>query len=365
MSDGGSDSYIRYWGLVVEAAKGGGQVLELSSPRSSGNNLYTPPEGLRIVFYVRKIESPTTPSISEITVYNATREHAKAMLQGEFNKVILQAGYSGPDGQGRNYGVIFQGKIKQVKRGRENATDTYIKIYAADDDGLARVFSNIALPEKWKYDDAHKQVVEAFKKEGIEEGQISSSEQGSPGGVAHVRPQVSTQMTAYQLEFLRRNAGWQYYIEDGKLHRRPVDAMQQGEAIKLNSRSGMIGMPENTTDGVVATALINPRLKLGGRFQINQGDLNLTTIFDRQYPGPGDLQYIADTTADGYYGIIAVEHQGDSRGTPWYTAVTGLATDSSGKIISSPGSGAPNLSESPENRAARVQADRGAQEHSF
>jgi len=43
-------------------------------------------------------------------------------------KVILQAGYES------NYGVIFQGNIKQVLLGRESATDTYVDLVCGDGD---------------------------------------------------------------------------------------------------------------------------------------------------------------------------------------------------------------------------------------
>jgi hypothetical protein len=41
----------------------------------------------------------------------------------------LQAGY-----EGGSYGAIFNGSIKQVRRGRDNPTDTYLEILAADGD---------------------------------------------------------------------------------------------------------------------------------------------------------------------------------------------------------------------------------------
>ncbi|MGC8165472.1 hypothetical protein ACP3WT_28400, partial [Salmonella enterica] len=49
-------------------------------------------------------------------------------IEQEFTRIVLQAGYAG------NYGIIFDGSVKQVRRGRENQTDTYLDITAADGD---------------------------------------------------------------------------------------------------------------------------------------------------------------------------------------------------------------------------------------
>jgi hypothetical protein len=50
-------------------------------------------------------------------------------LDTEFNTVTLQAGY-----EGGNFGIIFQGSIKQTATGRERNVDSYVDIWAADGD---------------------------------------------------------------------------------------------------------------------------------------------------------------------------------------------------------------------------------------
>ena len=81
---------------------------------------------LRIVFDVRKGETET-PNSAEIRVYNLS-EATMSRMRREFTRVILQAGYRS------NYGIIFDGNIRQTLQGRENGTDTYIEIIAADGD---------------------------------------------------------------------------------------------------------------------------------------------------------------------------------------------------------------------------------------
>src|ERR1700682_6233474 len=72
------------------------------------------------------------PNSADVRVYNladtTANRVARLLPTPEFTQLVIQAGYEG------NYGVIFTGSIKQVRRGRENQKDSYIDITAADGD---------------------------------------------------------------------------------------------------------------------------------------------------------------------------------------------------------------------------------------
>jgi hypothetical protein len=108
--------FLRKIGLVVTAGSSG---LDLSN--------------MRIVFKVFQVDLPSTPNHATIKVYNLSDDTAKS-VQKEFTAVRLQARY-----EGGSYGVIFNGTIKMVRRGRDNPTDTFLEILAADGD-VARNF---------------------------------------------------------------------------------------------------------------------------------------------------------------------------------------------------------------------------------
>ncbi|MGQ3505100.1 hypothetical protein ACT9SR_13340, partial [Enterococcus faecalis] len=76
----------------------------------------------RIVFDVRRGDLQT-PNSLRARVYNVS-ETTRQRIEQEFTRIVLQAGYAG------NYGIIFDGSVKQVRRGRENQTDTYLDITA-------------------------------------------------------------------------------------------------------------------------------------------------------------------------------------------------------------------------------------------
>ena len=118
------DQWIRKVGLVLYT---GAKGLDLSE--------------LRIRFEVQNadVESPNSAAIR---VYNVSGDTISSVVtRGEFDQVVLNAGY-----QNGNYGVIFQGSIKQFRVGRENATDTYLDILASDGDiGYNQGFVNTTL----------------------------------------------------------------------------------------------------------------------------------------------------------------------------------------------------------------------------
>jgi hypothetical protein len=63
-----------------------------------------------------------------VRIHNVSAETANQISTREFTQIAIQAGYPG------NFGLIFRGVIKQVRKGRANATDTYVDITAADGD---------------------------------------------------------------------------------------------------------------------------------------------------------------------------------------------------------------------------------------
>ena len=68
--------------------------------------------GLRIVFRVQRGDTQT-PNSLRARVYNVSDNTAQRAESKEFTRIVLQAGYEG------NYGIIFDGSIIQVRRGRE------------------------------------------------------------------------------------------------------------------------------------------------------------------------------------------------------------------------------------------------------
>lgn len=282
-----SQQYLRKVSLVVSE---GPVTLDLSE--------------MRIVFTVRQFDLQT-PTNAVIRIYNLSKSTAKNIEQ-EFTGVTLQAGYqNGP------YGLIFKGTIIQVRRGRESPVDTYTDIVAANWDE-ANNFSVVnktlqgATPQM--------QLDTLFGVMGIKPGYISPLPSKTlPRG------KVLFGMARDRLRDVNNDTGTRYsYTNDGIQVIAATDVLQ-GNAVVLNAQTGMIGLPEQTEDGIEVTSLINPNYRIGGQVQINNSSIQKATI-DPSVQGLNNATILAQMLdADGNYKILVVNHQGDTRGTPWYS----------------------------------------------
>ena len=116
-----SDQFLRKATLLVAAGTDG---LDLSA--------------MQFTFAVNQSDIQT-PATCRVRVFNLSDETISKIQtivssphipgSAEYARVIVQAGY-----QNGNFGVIFDGSIKQVRRGRMNPTDTFLDILAADGD---------------------------------------------------------------------------------------------------------------------------------------------------------------------------------------------------------------------------------------
>ena len=263
---------------------------------------------LRVQFNVTKKDS-STPNAASIMVYNVAQSTV-ARVQKEFNSVYLAAGY------GENCAAIFHGTITHVTYYRENGTDGVLKIAAGDGD-VAHNFAvvNKTLAAGATQKDVLNIAAAEYEKKGINSG--FSTEIVTP---ALPRGKVMYGMAADFLEKGAKNAGANFSVQDGKMQFVKDNGALPDEAFVLNSGSGLIGTPAQTTDGVQVTCLLNPRLKIGGIVQIAQKDILPTD--------DADAQALA---ADGYYRIFALDFNGDTHGGEWYCDFTAVHLDFTSK----------------------------------
>lgn len=289
--------YLRSCKLIVSTA--GGDGLDLSN--------------LHIKFAVKKADAQT-PNTAEIRVYNVS-ESTVARIRKEFARVILQAGYES------NFGVIFDGNIKQVRFGRENGTDTYIDIAAGDgDDAYNFAVVNTTLAAGAKQSDQIAAAGAQMSGRGIKTGYIADT-----GGQRLARGKV---MYGMARDYMRQSAeasDTSWSIQDGKLQFVSATGVLPGQAIVLNSKTGLVGQPEQTNDGIKARCLLNPTLKIGGRVQINEKDVAEAKLQDTTKDA--QVNRPADIAADGSYRLLVVEHTGDTRGNDWYSDLICLDVD--------------------------------------
>ena len=315
----GNSQYLRKCGLVVFSPAAGPPAPGTQGPAGGGLDL----SALRIKFQVSQFAADAPPT-AIITVYNLSDTTSKK-IQKEFQSVTLQAGY-----ENGNYGIIFQGTIMQTRRGRESNIETFLEIMASDlDEFFNYGVVSATLKAGSKAADQIAAVVEAGKDQGAGQG-YAPPDLSATGGTLLPRGKVLFGFGRDRLTDVAQSTQSAWYIEGGKVNFVSLTGYVPSQAVVLNAQSGLVGVPEATINGVEATILLNPFIKLGTRVQINNAAINQLQVNQPGFPNYNSpLLFPATVLNDGFYAVLVAEHRGDTWGEEWYTDLTCLALDPS------------------------------------
>jgi hypothetical protein len=296
--------YLRYCNLIVSGDAGDG--LDLSK--------------LTINFAIKKTDGQT-PNTAVIKVYNLNAD-TQARIQKEFTRVTIQAGYQS------NYGIVFDGSVKQYSTGTENGVDTFLAISAADGDeayNFAVVNATIAAGAKQR--DQIKLAADTMRGLGVSTG----FEADETDGDELPRGKVMYGMARDYIKQSSQTSGCTWSIQDGKIQVIPLRGVLPNTAVELNSRSGLIGTPEQTSDGIKFRCLINPQIIVGGAVHIKREDIAVKLIETTPEKQPDAKKKIDNhVSGSGFYRVLTLSIAGNTRGNDWYMDGVGLAMDSSG-----------------------------------
>ncbi len=272
--------------------------------------------GLRIRFQI--VATPiTTPNPATILITNADSGDARNTLK-EFGPITLDAGYND------SHGVIYSGQLKQAIYGRESPTDTLLTLYAGDNH-TAHNYATVSttLPPGSTPQQHLNVALQAMKPFGTSLGYI---------GVDLSKPTYPRAVTLFGMArdvliniAKSKNAVVGY--QQGKITMVPQGGSLPGGPIVLNSSSGLIGMPSQTTEGIMARCLINPAIYQNSRVQIDQKDIQ-GGIAALQVGANNEItaQQLAHIATDGVYTVYKVDINGDTRGNEWYMDLAMIAS---------------------------------------
>jgi hypothetical protein len=272
---------------------------------------------LRFVFRIKRGDIQT-PNTADVRVYNVSPLTALS-IEKEFTRLVIQAGYDG------NYGVIFDGTIKQVRRGRESPTDTYLDITVADGDSAYNYsMSAFALAAGSKPNDRVAAILEAMALNGVVGGYVPDL-----GGNPLPRGKSVYALSRDELRNIAFNAQSSWSIQDGKLNMIPISAYMPGQIPVITAATGMIGLPEQTQNGIRIRCLLNPNIKIGQVVKLDNESIQKYRF------GVGVTDQLTNETLkdqiklnnDGLYYVMMTEISGDTRGDEWMTDMICLAVD--------------------------------------
>jgi hypothetical protein len=306
------DQWIRKISLVVLAED---QGIDLSE--------------FRIRFEVQNADFES-PNNAAIRVYNLSSSTIdKIRGKGEFSRVVLNAGY-----ENGNFGVIFDGTIVQFRVGRESNIDTYLDILAMDGDLIYnQALIKEATAKGQKPSDLVNAAIKAMEAEG---GHVPIFASGQ--NVENIRGAVMFGLARTHLRYLCTSLDAAWSIQNGKINVLEYKGYLPGEVVELNRGTGVIGVPEQTDQGIRIICLINPRIRIGALVKLNNEEFNKTYGRDQsnvliQYNQWAGIQYNAVLSPDGHYRVYAMDYEGDSRGQSWYCKLTCLAVDITSKEV--------------------------------
>lgn len=292
-----------------------GRKFSLIIGQDSGSSLDF--SDLRVKFDIKRGDRET-PNSALVQIYNLSDNTSKR-VKNEFTRMVIQAGYPG------NFSIVFDGQIKQVWRGRENPTDTFLNVLAADGDSaycFAKVIQTLAAGST--YQDQVNLALKAMAPYGVTSGYMASLPNNPlPRG----KPIFS--LARDVLRSVARATQTVWSIQDGKVIMVPETSYAPYDIPEINSKTGMVGWPVQMINGISFQTLLNPSLKIGGLVHLNNASI-------QEYQYSLNVNQQADQSraaldnkidSDGFYYLMSVNHKGDTRGNEWYSEAICLAAD--------------------------------------
>ena len=303
----GRANWLRYFKLTVAVDGTNTTALDLSNFR------------VRFTISQAVVGKPTT---ADIFVYNVAKSTVDSIQLVENQsvgasgiRVIIEAGYED------DHAVVFQGDLWWKSVGRENETDTFMRLIAATGDKAHQyAVVNASIPKGATQEQIFNVVAKSMADKGVPSGT------GIPQEVATVtklpRGKVLYMMSAKAMQGLAdtNNFLWGYGTNGLIAIPKTPTFDQSQDVVVLTSETGLIGRPKMTVNGVELQCLINPRIDVGTFIQIDNRSVQ-RDAYDTAVKA--DIMKNAATTdsmlsADGLYQVIAREFVGDTRGTEWY-----------------------------------------------
>ena len=109
----------------------------------------------------------------------------------------------------------------------------------------------------------------------------------------------------------------------------PLTAYMPGDVPVITAATGMIGLPEQTPNGIKVRVLLNPTIKIGQAIQLDNKSIQQMRygLGVNQQQENFFNELASKLNDDGFYYVMVADHTGDTRGNDWYSDLTCLAID--------------------------------------
>ncbi len=269
---------------------------------------------LRFTFHIEK-NIMRMLQYGNITIYNLSPDTETNIFKNA-KFVALEAGYE--DGP---YGLVFNSLIRQCIRGKESGTDYFLRLICYAGDELLNIgFCNLSMTNN---QDARKLIDQIARSSSIPfEVSISQElelEQGNITDQKTQRGRTVFNSPGQELRSIALNNNAVFYFDDGVAKFDSLNTPPSSVLPEVSYLTGMIGFPRQVDKGIEVQTLINPNIKLGSWFHLNN-----QSIIQAEIPFFG-LQTLLDL--NGVYRVIELVITGDTRGNDWYFDITAFGQE--------------------------------------
>lgn len=243
------------------------------------------------------------PNTAEINVKNLSRDNRQAVEEKKIARVSFEAGYERSPGVAQEPGfaetsLIFGGDLRTAHTTREGQTDLITHVNTGDGEKRhRRARINKSYAPGTSINKSIEDLVEAM---GLGLGNLKSlgRVEFPNAGATFPNGTVVSGNVAAELSGLLRSAGLEYSIQNGAVQITTRRKALAGQAIVLNSNTGLIDTPSVASDGIArARMLMIPDIFPGRR-----------VLFDTE-------------RVTGFFRINKAEYTGDTRSLDWFVDV--------------------------------------------
>ena len=284
MNNNGYRQYMRKYRVIV-TSKEAGIDFDVSD--------------LRCRFKVEKAVKATGNN-AQIMLFNVSEDGVASVQVGD--SVVLEAGY-----KNGNYGMIYAGEVVQAYMEYSDDVDSAMVIMCQDADKfLTKSIVVKTVGAGASQTDIINDIIS--ENEGLSGGAISPAlnEKLLPRG------KILFGKSADYVEQIAKSNNSQFYIENGTLNIAAATEYASNMAVELSPTTGLIGVPEQTEQGVKGRCLITPSMRLNTLIHIDVRNVNALAN------AKGKASETKKMNADGIYKVIKLTYEGDTRDTDWY-----------------------------------------------
>lgn len=238
----------------------------------------------------------------EITIYNLDRNTEK-LIMSQGKEIFIEMGYNAPE----LYGAIYSGKIYQAKRGKANVTDYTLTLKAL---GNYDILTSGIVGLSAKRGTNYRELLDLIANSSNPPLEVGEVPEGWGEEAQLSRGMSLVGKTKDVLSGIAESTNAIIRIDDNKIN--VVELKEQPtEAFEMNYKTGLIGQPTQSREGVDFQCLLNPKIKLNSWVHINNALINEADI---EY---GDIA-VQSLDVDGLYRVVERQFQFDTRGNEWY-----------------------------------------------